>query len=261
MSFDLCQHFSHYFSLVIADNSSLLQEVYKIRYQVYCEELNYEPKENFPDGMEKDIYDSHSIHCLLQHKPTGKYAGCVRIIIPQKETTISKFPWQKFTSSLIYPHSEHQWTNICEISRLAVHSEFRKRQGDSTIPLGTVLPDNSGGKRRFPLIAMSLYWAAFCLALNLKLDIFAIMEPRLARHLRRCGLSYCMLSELFELHGKRAIFFTKPPELIEHLELDTYRFFYLLNSIVAEGLFQGGHISFPFAVPKPQSSTKFALLG
>lgn len=261
MSFDICQHFSHYFSLVIADSTSLLQEVYKIRYQVYCEELNYEPKENFPDGMEKDIYDSHSIHCLLQHKPTGNYAGCVRIVIPRKGNLTTTFPWQKFASSLVYPHSKHEWTNICEISRLAVYSQFRKRREDSTIPLGTVIPDGNDGKRRFPLIAMSLYWTAICLALNLRLDIFAIMEPRLARHLRRCGLSYCMLSELFELNGKRAIFFTKPSELIEHLDSDTYNFFYLLNSIVAEGLLQGEHIASPFAVPKPKSSTQFAVLG
>lgn len=268
MSFDICQHFDKYFALLVADNSVLQQEVYKIRYQVYCQELNYEPPENFPDQMEVDAYDSHSIYCLLKHKPTGIYAGCVRIIIPQNnqlklqnfvsmsgQEDINKlaFPWQKFTSKMVYPSPEYEWANICEISRLAVRGEFRKRIGDDDIPLGTFLPDNSGGQRRFPLIAMSLYWAAFCLALNLELDVFAIMEPRLARHLRRCGLRYCMVSELFEHHGQRAIFYTRPPEILEYLDSETYDFFSLLNNVVVQGLSHAGYISNPFSLPEHTS--------
>lgn len=249
MSFNLCQHFSQYFSLSIANNETLLQEVYKIRYEVYCEELNYEAPENFPDGMETDIYDKHSIHCLLKHKPTGTYAGCVRIITPGYKGTATAYPWQKFASSIVYPHSQYQWNNICEVSRLAVRSQFRKRKGDGVLPFGEVSPDVNTGQRRFPLIAMSLYWAAFCLALNLDLDIFAIMEPRLARHLRRCGLRYCPVSDLFEFHGKRGIFYAKPPEQLQYLDSDTYDFFYFLNKTIAQGLFEGGYISSPFAIP------------
>jgi N-acyl amino acid synthase of PEP-CTERM/exosortase system len=143
MSLDLCQHFNRYFSLSVADSQLLKQEAYKIRYQVYCQELNYEAPTNFPDEMEIDLYDNHSIHCLLKHKPTGIYAGCVRIIVPQKHTYKSIFPWQQFASKMVYPSPEYEWSNICEISRLAVRGEFRKRQGDDDIPLGTVLPRSS----------------------------------------------------------------------------------------------------------------------
>ena len=261
MTFNLCQHFSQYFSLSIADNQTLLEEVYRIRYKVYCEELNYEPPANFPDGMEKDIYDRYSLHCLLKHKSTGMYAGCVRIILPPNETNFVRlkhiqkdsahlaiepaFPWQKFSSSLVYPNPEYQWTNICEISRLAVRSEFRKRKGDDIIPLDTGYSDSNSGKRRFPLIAMSLYWAAFCLALNLELDVFAIMEPRLARHLRRCGLRYTIISNIFEHRGKRAIFYTKPAELLEHLDYETYEFFSFLNNTISQQLLKNNVISSP----------------
>jgi hypothetical protein len=107
---------------------------------------------------------------------------------------------------------------------------------------------------------MSLYWAAFCLALNLELDIFAIMEPRLARHLRRCGLSYCMVSDLFDYHGQRAIFYTKPPELLEHLDLETYNFFSLLNKVIARDLARAKYISQPFTLPQPTPLTKIAFI-
>ena len=47
MSYNIKQHFFNHFFLSIADTPELKQEVYKIRYQVYCEELEYEPKEEF----------------------------------------------------------------------------------------------------------------------------------------------------------------------------------------------------------------------
>lgn len=259
MYFDICQHFNRYFSLSIANTEELKAEVYKIRYGVYCEELGYESVDNFPNKMERDDFDSHSVHCLLKHKPTGSYAGCVRIVLPHGEK-ISSFPWQKYESQLIYPHPEARKKRICEISRLAVRSQFRKRKGDGESPLGGVFPDVAGGKRRFPLIAMSLYWAAFCLALNLKLDIFCIIEPRLARHLRRCGFQYCLVSHLFEFRGKRGIYFTKPVELLDSLDRETYEFFYLLNSVVSEGLQQEGYIEKAFAAMEPTLLKQVAIV-
>ena len=271
MTFNLCQHFSQYFSLLVANERSLLEEVYKIRYKVYCEELNYESPANFPDGMEIDIYDRHSLHCLLRHKSTGMYTGCVRIILPPNETNFTRlnhihetseysigefaFPWQKFSSSLVYPSPGYQWTDICEVSRLAVRSEFRKRKGDDIIPLDAGSSNNSDGKRRFPLIAMSLYWAAFCLALNLELDVFAIMEPRLARHLRRCGLRYSIISSLFEHRGKRAIFYAKPTELLEYLDSETYEFFSFLNDTICQQLLEDKIIYSPYKLE--ENSTKY----
>ena len=241
MSFDLCQHFSQYFSLELAHNNALRDEVYRIRYEVYCEELQYESPANFPDGLEKDSYDDHSIHYLLKHKSTGNYAGCVRMIMPCNKDKQLMFPWQEFSSSVISPYSASQWIQVGEISRLAVRGQFRKRKEDGELPIGSILPDNSR-KRRFPLITMSLYWVAACLALHLELELIAIMQPRLARHLKKCGLRYYSVSDLFEFHGKRAMFLIKPPELIENLEPDTYKFFDYVNRLVANDLRQYGSV-------------------
>lgn len=61
----ITQHFHKYFQLIVANTPELKQKVFSIRYQVYCKELNFEPAENFPDGLERDIYDDRSIHYLL----------------------------------------------------------------------------------------------------------------------------------------------------------------------------------------------------
>ena len=255
MSFDISQHFDQYFSLKVANTEELLNEVYRIRYEVYCEELQYESPENFSDGLEKDICDKHSINCLLQHKSTGTYAGCVRLILPPNKSFNSTFPWKKFASSITYPYSDYQWDNIGEISRLAVRSQFRKRKEDGELPVGSTLPSNSN-RRRFPLITMSLYWAAACLALNSNLDLFAIMQPRLARHLQKCGLRYSLISDLFDFHGERGIFLIKSSELIENLEPNTYDFFCYINNIIVEGLPQLQYIRSPLDTKDFESLNK-----
>ena len=236
MSTGIAQHFLNYFSLSIADTPELQKEVYRIRYQVYCEELEYEPKENFPDGMEIDIYDQKSIHYLLKHNSTESYAGCVRVVLPEKQQCRElQFPWQQVITE--NDHTINNQDNICEISRLAVKSQFRKRQGEQNSATGQVLfPPDSTGKRRFPIIAVSLYWTSICLALQMNLNILAIMEPRLARHLKRFGIASTLSSNLFEYHGKRGLFLIEPKEIINSLDPDIKNLFSLLNSIVKDDL-------------------------
>ncbi|MGK7950603.1 MAG: GNAT family N-acyltransferase [Xenococcaceae cyanobacterium] len=78
---NITQHFDKYFQLIVANTAELKQEVFSIRYQVYCEELNFEPAENFPNGLEKDIYDERSIHYLLQHRPKIYFTQSLKFIV------------------------------------------------------------------------------------------------------------------------------------------------------------------------------------
>ncbi|RMF21544.1 MAG: PEP-CTERM/exosortase system-associated acyltransferase, partial [Cyanobacteria bacterium J083] len=96
----IAEHFNRYFELVMADTPELKREVYSIRYRVYCEELSYESTDKFPDGLEKDAYDDHSIHYLLKHRPSGLYAGCVRIVLP----TVKEDYQPIFPSQAVFPN-------------------------------------------------------------------------------------------------------------------------------------------------------------
>ncbi|MDD1617696.1 MAG: hypothetical protein CG439_2784 [Methylococcaceae bacterium NSP1-2] len=56
--------FNNYFEMIPANTDELKQEVYKLRYQVYCLERNFlEPDAN---GVEHDEYDHHSSHYLIR---------------------------------------------------------------------------------------------------------------------------------------------------------------------------------------------------
>ena len=236
----IAEHFSLYFQLIIANTQELKEEAYKIRYKVYCEELDYESTTKFPNGLEIDVYDDYSIHCLLKHRSRGIYAGCVRLVLPQQQNQIGTFPLEKVFGEH-FSLTQTCRTNFCEISRLAVTSDFRKRQGEANIPEGIVFfPANESGtaqkNRRFPVIALSLYWTSISLALIHKLDILAIMEPRLARHLKRFGITSSLISDLVDYRGKRGLFLIQPTKLLDHLNTDMQELFNLIHTDVQNQL-------------------------
>ena len=205
--------FLEHFMLLIADTPALQDEAYKIRYKVYCQELQYEKGENHPDGLERDVYDRRSIHCLLWHWKSNRYAGCVRLVLPDPRSPQEHLPFEAIlpdkyswfhSASLRFPYGSYG-----EISRLAITKEFRTRihcalQFDSAIARQ---PDPNDDTQYFPLIPLGLYLAATSLAVEVGLDrVFALMEARLARHLRRFGITFEQVTDFFEFHGQRGVF-------------------------------------------------------
>ena len=75
---DLGESFSQMFELIPALDDAALEQVYRIRHDVYCRDLGWEPVR--ADGRESDEYDAHSYHCLLRgagrlHAPGRGQAG------------------------------------------------------------------------------------------------------------------------------------------------------------------------------------------
>ncbi|MGH8585199.1 MAG: PEP-CTERM/exosortase system-associated acyltransferase [Gammaproteobacteria bacterium] len=93
---DLLTHFRKYFEILRADTPALLEEAFRLRYQVYCQEgclPGFDPLD-YPDGLERDIYDyeHRSVHCLLRHRPTGSNAGTVRLVLADPVQPDALFP-------------------------------------------------------------------------------------------------------------------------------------------------------------------------
>jgi N-acyl amino acid synthase of PEP-CTERM/exosortase system len=220
---NLAEYFSKYFSLSFAHSNELKQEVYKIRYKVYCEELEFEPKDKFPHGIETDGYDDRSLHFLLSYKPSQTYIGCVRAVLANKETQDSSFPFERMFNkiSLNLQHGERE--NFFEVSRLAVIDKFRRRASDNLEREKT----NSSESAQFsqeeerrqyqniPLIPISLYLACATVGVNYNLNSFNLMEPKLARHLRRYGFPSHQIGDFVEFHGKRGAFVIYNQEVVK----------------------------------------------
>lgn len=244
----ISQHFDNYFVPEIATNLTLCREVYRIRYKVYCLDLNYEPTKNFPDCMEIDDYDSHSIHCLIKHKPLNIYVACVRVILPNLKFPDLEFPIEKVCRDrmniALDPMTRSQF---CEVSRLAIIPEFRRRRGEQQSPVGLsenleIIKDNSyfisEERRKYPFILpLSLYLAA-CSMVSVCGDLKALtlMEPRLMRHLRMSDFPSYQVGEIVDFHGQRAPFDIYYKEVIASLSPENRELFDNINRKIRDSV-------------------------
>ena len=218
----ICAHFSSYLEPMIADTTELKNEVYQIRHNVYCEELNFEPiREN---GLETDEFDAFSQYCLIHHRNSGHYAGTVRLVTPKKEgelLPIEKYCLDSITNKELDPRNFPR-EQVCEISRLAVPKEFRRRQMDNFDGAATGAINTSTYSdtelRCFPFIAVGLYFTAASLALNKEIKhAYVMMEPRLARSMRFIGIKFDQIGPVIDYHGRRAPYYINQSILLKNL--------------------------------------------
>lgn len=110
------------FRFYIADDEKEIEDIYRLRYKVYCEEYGYIDKSKYPDGLEKDKFDKHSSYLVIRDKH-DEVAATVRII----HYSIDGFPIQehfKFNLDINKIDREH----LVEISRLIVAKKYRRKQ-------------------------------------------------------------------------------------------------------------------------------------
>ncbi|MCC5451111.1 PEP-CTERM/exosortase system-associated acyltransferase [Rheinheimera sp. UJ51] len=215
---NISEHFSHYLQPTIANSHALREEVYRLRHQVYCEELQFEQTNSV--HQEKDDFDEHAIHCFVRHLSSKQLAGTVRLIYsrqPEELLPIEKYCAHAITDKHIFP-GRFAREEICEISRLAVPAAFRKRAVDNFAGAATGAIDHTTFSatelRCFPYIAICLYMSAAAMSYKTKRYYgFVMMEPRLAKSLSYVGIKFHQLGDAVEYHGLRAAYFIDSREL------------------------------------------------
>lgn len=220
----LAEHFHRYFHVEPALTQSQREGVFRLRYQVYCEELQFENVQDFPDGLETDVFDPQSLHCLLIHKASGQAAGCFRLILHSESG--QGLPFLSICQNRL---DDTEWhpnrialDQFGEISRLAVHGNFRRRQGETSTPIGVMSGSlEEPSSRQYPLVATGLFLASTALAMHVGLQrIYVMMEPRLARLLRSCGIMFKQVGEVMDYHGRRGPFMISRELIHQHLPAD-----------------------------------------
>jgi N-acyl amino acid synthase of PEP-CTERM/exosortase system len=219
----LAKHFSYYFESNLAATRQQRRFAYAIRYQVYAQELGWEPLN--AQRLERDSCDDYAHHCLLEHKRSGDIAGCVRLVLPQIGCHDALLPCQHHKIPMKSRRRLDEFDNaqVGEISRLAVTNHFRRRAREAGKPFildshNTTSIYTEEERRNFPNISIGLYLSAIALVELCALDrVLVVMEPRLQRHLQRFGLLFHQISETFELRGRRALFELPSDELTIHM--------------------------------------------
>jgi len=221
-AYNIAEHFTQFLEPHVATSQALKEEAFKIRHNVYCEELAFEDVKE--GGQEKDEFDDQSIFSLIKHKPSDNYTSCVRIVKVREQgqlLPIEKFCMKAITNEELHPDRFNR-DEICEISRLAVKSDFRRRKTDQFKGSGTgVIQENSYSEvelRCFPFIAIGLYMAAATMAMNTGIrHAYVMMEPRLARSMKFVGIKFHQLGEPIDYHGLRAPYYINPEIFLSNL--------------------------------------------
>jgi N-acyl amino acid synthase of PEP-CTERM/exosortase system len=192
---EFIQAFWQTFSVVFADSDDLKLQAYRLRYQSYCLERQYEEAGCFPDGLEKDHYDEQSEQVLLYHRPSRQYVGVVRVILPLAGhrplpvASISNDP--AFSENGVFKPKQ-----ACEISRFTLSHK-----------LITQLRQQARSKRERRILAsasMGLVSGAIELARDLKADtLFMLLDPLLRKRLQQQGIFFSYHGETVDFHGPR----------------------------------------------------------
>jgi len=184
------------------ETESELEEVFRLRYQVYCVECDYESPDDHPGGLETDEYDAHSIH-FIAIDSAKNIVGSVRLI---KFSELG-FPIEKYCS-LSMDTSRLPKDKILEISRLAISKDYRRRGADGLYGTykGDIKNNGNGFKRRDhrPNIILGLFKAMYRESKWLGIvNWYVAMEKSLYILLRRYGFDFYAVGAEVEYHGLR----------------------------------------------------------
>ena len=211
----LIDAYNQFFEVMLVDDRpDLINEVYRLRYQVYCLEHPFEDPSRFPDQLERDSYDDRSLHSLLIHRPSGVIAGTVRLILPESENPVGSLPIDnvcqepELRNPVAAPRS-----SMGEVSRFAVSKSFRRRIGEAGSP--TAVTDESiaameaaqkdmADRRLAPHITLGLIESLVAMSVQSGTTHWcSVMERALLRLLSRIGIYFEHLGPQVEHHGRR----------------------------------------------------------
>lgn len=226
---NLIAAFNQYFKLVHADNPQLLREAFRLRYQVYCEDTHFFDQTRCPEGLENDQYDGHSVHVLLQHRPSGYYVGTMRLVLPNPSDLLKPFPIEAAAQfDAEFPGvSGSLRRHTAEISRFAILHHFPHHQQRRRVPIHPErrrVPRYSASEKaqakprlRFPHPILALIFGLLELSVEHQITHwYAIMAPGLDRLLTHFSLNLPVVGPTIEMYGERRPHFCSIQAFLEN---------------------------------------------
>lgn len=189
------------FAVISANTHGLQEQAYRLRYQVYCKENNFENPLDHPLEQEMDEFDGRSVHSVIIDRPSRTVVGTVRLILPDQEAVEKSFPIQHVCNHpLLHRFRLLHKSRSAEISRFAISKDFCRRAADCH-PLQESRDER---KASMPNLTLGLMNGIVRMsAENGISDWFAVMEPTLLRLLSRFGIYFSPIGPMVNYHGMR----------------------------------------------------------
>ena len=189
--------------------SPILNDIYALRYAVYCLECAFLDAKNFQEGRESDDFDDCSTH-VATYAEDCTIVGTVRLVQP-KDSQAYPFeshcrPFEQF----IMPPREQ----AAEISRLVVRKTYRRRRGDSMQGVSSdfmekgstagIAPRMASREHRSnsPLLLLGMYREMYRHSRANGIRYwYAAMERSLARSLDKMGFKFVPIGPKVDYYG------------------------------------------------------------
>lgn len=208
-SLSLYGYYHGMFEGVVADTHELIEECFRLRYKVYCEEHEgYENKETCPNFSEHDEYDNHALHALLRHRLSRTFIGTVRLILKRPGVETDRLPLTKICATNGFSFPPNFFSGIaCEISRFSVSKELCRRIRHGRYAAFYNKEELARDRARLiPCMSLGLIIIIFKLTRSQDIQgCCAAMKPSLLRLLSKLGIHFIPLGHLIEYHGQRQV--------------------------------------------------------
>lgn len=186
---------------VHAADTSTMNALHRLRFEVYCRERAFLPEADYPDQMESDLHDASAAH-FAAFNADEEMVGYVRLLLPDGRLQMPLFTR---CTTLLPGLQMPPAAESAEISRLMVRKDYRRRRGD--LLAGVAAPKDTATaatERRSPTpqIMLSLYRAIFTYSLDTGVRYwFAAMERPLARALAHMGFAFKQVGAASDYFG------------------------------------------------------------
>jgi N-acyl amino acid synthase of PEP-CTERM/exosortase system len=179
-------------------------DIFKLRYDVYCIECAFLPQAEQAGGMELDEYETHAVH-IAAYSMEEILIGTVRLVQPGSG---QPYPFQRHCA--VFDHYEHPPRELaCEISRLVVRKDHRRRRADSLsgvpgLPAQAPEAERRHGERRreSPMLLFGMYREMYRHSRHAGIRYwYAAMERSLAMSLQRMGFGFLPIGPPADYYG------------------------------------------------------------
>ncbi len=210
------------FKKVDFNDKEMMQQLYRLRFDVYCHECNFIKAEDYPQGFESDEYDPQSVH-FAAINDFNEVIGTLRIILPRP----LPLPIRHHCPNLILENEE----NCIEISRLVISRKLRRRVDDKLyygpqVEDKIIQQENKEFMRRAKPMAFGLYREMYreCKARGIT-HWYTLMEKPLRLLLSLHGFKFNCVGDAVDFYGPVYPHLGKTSEIEEEVKKKFPQFF------------------------------------
>ena len=204
-----------------------MEQIYRLRFQVYCQECGFIRNEDYPDQKEKDRYDGQSIH-FAAISTEGDVIGTMRMILSGEYP----LPISTHCPDIKISHDPLPGMSYAEISRLVISKNLRRRRDDGMYYEPQVVDktvqdaENREFLRRAKPMAFGLYREMYQESKRLGINYwYALMEKSLWLLLRIHGFQFDCIGEEVDVYGPVRPYLGKLPIIEQEVKRKFPKFF------------------------------------